>query len=180
MSFNKVIYGGRTLIDLTADTVTEDSLLEGYTAHKADGSIITGKFKGGSETEEIDRILTSGLTDGYKYFLDDGTIISNDKAGNLKLTKTFSNNFKTCTTILTNEDGTELGRTVKNYSDDYLVITTIDHLGRKLVKTFNTVLKTCVSVLTDAEGVQLAKQTKTFSDDGSIIETEVVYGSQTS
>lgn len=109
MSFNKVIYGGRTLIDLTADTVTEDSLLEGYTAHMADGSIITGKFKGGSETEEIDRILTSGLTDGYKYFLDDGTIISNDKAGNLKLTKTFSNNFKTCTTILTNEDGTELG-----------------------------------------------------------------------
>lgn len=56
MSFNKVIYGGRTLIDLTADTVTEDSLLEGYTAHKADGSVITGKFKGGSETEEIDRI----------------------------------------------------------------------------------------------------------------------------
>lgn len=75
MSFNKVIYGGRTLIDLTADTVTEDSLLEGYTAHKADGSVITGKFKGGSETEEIDRILTSGLTDGYKYFLDDGTNI---------------------------------------------------------------------------------------------------------
>ena len=80
---------------------------------------------------------------------------------------------------MTNEDGTELGRTVKNYSDDYLVITTIDHLGRKLVKTFNTVLKTCVSVLTDAEGVQLARQTKTFSDDGSVIETEVDFGSQT-
>lgn len=45
MSFNKVIYGGRTLIDLTADTVTEDSLLEGYTAHKADGSVITGNSK---------------------------------------------------------------------------------------------------------------------------------------
>lgn len=179
MSFNKVIYGGRTLIDLTADTVTEDSLLEGYTAHKADGSVITGKFKGGSETEEIDRILTSGLTDGYKYFLDDGTIISNDNVNGLKLTKTFSNDFKTCTTVLTNEDNTELGRTVKTYSDDCLVVTTTDHLGRKLVKTFNATLKTCVSVLTDAEGVQLARQTKTFSDDGSVIETEVVYGSQT-
>lgn len=179
MSFNKVIYGGRTLIDLAADTVTEDSLLEGYTAHKADGSVIIGKFKGGSETEEIDRILTSGLTDGYKYFLDDGTIISNDKTNGLKLTKTFSDNFKTCTTVLTNEDEMELGRTVKTYSDDCLVVTTTDHLGRKLVKTFNATLKTCVSVLTDAEGVQLAKQTKTFSDDGSIIETEVVYGSQT-
>lgn len=158
MSFNKVIYGGRTLIDLTADTVTEDSLLEGYTAHKADGSVITGKFKGGSETEEIDRILTSGLTDGYKYFLDDGTIISNDSVNGLKLTKTFSNDFKTCTAVLTNEDNTEL--------------------GRKLVKTFNATLKTCVSVLTDVEGMQLARQTKTFSDNGSVIETEVVYGSQ--
>lgn len=38
---------------------------------------------------------------------------------------------------------------------------------------------TCVSVLMDAEGIQLARQTKTFSDDGSVIETEVVYGSQT-
>ena len=171
MSFNKVIYGGRTLIDLTADTVTEDSLLEGYTAHKADGSVITGKFKGGSETEEIDRILTSGLTDG-------GTIISNDSVNGLKLTKTFSNDFKTCTAVLTNEDNTELGRTVKTYSDDCLVVTTTDHLGRKLVKTFNATLKTCVSVLTDVEGMQLARQTKTFSDNGSVIETEVVYGSQ--
>ena len=69
---------------------------------------------------------------------------------------------------------------MKTYSDDFLVITTTDHLGRKLVKTFNVTLKTCVSVLTDAEGIQLARQTKTFSDDGSVIETEVVYGSQTS
>lgn len=107
-------------------------------------------------------------------------IFSNDSVNGLKLTKTFSNDFKTCTTVLTNENNTELGRTVKTYSDDFLVITTTDHLGRKLVKTFNVTLKTCVSVLTDAEGIQLARQTKTFSDDGSVIETEVVYGSQTS
>lgn len=177
MSFNKVIYGGRTLIDLTSDTVTEDTLLEGYTAHKADGSVITGAFKGGSETEEIDRILTSGLTDGYKYFLDDGTIISNSQTKGLKLVKTFSDDFKTCTTVLTNSNNVELGRTVKTYSGNYLVITTTDHLGRKLVKTFDETLKTCVSILTDSTGKQLAKQTKTFADDGSIIETEVVYGS---
>lgn len=79
---------------------------------------------------------------------------------------------------MTNEDNTELGRTVKTYSDDCLVVTTTDHLGRKLVKTFNATLKTCVSVLTDVEGMQLARQTKTFSDNGSVIETEVVYGSQ--
>lgn len=39
---NKVIYGGRTLIDLTADTVTADKLLKDYTAHDKKGAKITG------------------------------------------------------------------------------------------------------------------------------------------
>lgn len=42
MAANKVIYGDTTLIDLTEDTVTEESLFAGYTAHKADGTVITG------------------------------------------------------------------------------------------------------------------------------------------
>lgn len=39
-AINKVIYGGRVLIDLTGDTVTADKLLAGYKAHGADGNII--------------------------------------------------------------------------------------------------------------------------------------------
>lgn len=42
MATNKVIYSGRTLIDLTGDTVTEETLLRGYTAHKADGTQVVG------------------------------------------------------------------------------------------------------------------------------------------
>lgn len=42
MAKNKVIYNGETLIDLTNDTVTVDSLLEGYTAHNAAGAAIIG------------------------------------------------------------------------------------------------------------------------------------------
>lgn len=42
MAANKVVYGGTTLIDLTSDTVTEETLLVGQTAHKADGTQITG------------------------------------------------------------------------------------------------------------------------------------------
>lgn len=177
MSFNKVIYGNKTLIDLTTDTVTEESLLEGYTAHKADGSVIIGKFKGGSATAEIDQILTSGLTDGYKYLFDDGTIISDSQTKGLKLTKTFSNDFSVCTTVLTNQDGVELGRTEKRYSDDYQVITTIDHIGRKLLKTFSNDLKTLEAVLTDENGIELARYNKSFLDDGKSIETVVTYGS---
>lgn len=41
-NINKVIYGGNTLIDLTADTVTPDKLAEGVTAHDKSGAIITG------------------------------------------------------------------------------------------------------------------------------------------
>lgn len=42
MAISKVVYGGTTLIDLTADTVTEDKILTGYTAHGKDGEQISG------------------------------------------------------------------------------------------------------------------------------------------
>ena len=42
---NKVIYAGETLIDLTADTVTPETLATGYTAHNAAGELISGKLK---------------------------------------------------------------------------------------------------------------------------------------
>lgn len=44
MAVNKVNYGGKALINLTKDTVSESSLLSGYTAHKKDGTVITGSF----------------------------------------------------------------------------------------------------------------------------------------
>ena len=39
---NKVVYDGTTLVDLTADTVTVNVMLAGYTAHDASGAPITG------------------------------------------------------------------------------------------------------------------------------------------
>ena len=42
MAYNKVIYGAQTLIDLTGDTVTPETLLQGATAHAADGTLIMG------------------------------------------------------------------------------------------------------------------------------------------
>lgn len=40
--FNKVVYDGNTLIDLTSDTVTAETLLEGITAHDKSGRQIVG------------------------------------------------------------------------------------------------------------------------------------------
>ena len=41
---NKVIYGGKTLIDLSGDTVSADKLLKGLTAHDKSGAVITGTY----------------------------------------------------------------------------------------------------------------------------------------
>lgn len=49
---SKVIYGGNTLIDLTADTVTADKLMKGTTAHAADGEQITGTCDYDANTQD--------------------------------------------------------------------------------------------------------------------------------
>lgn len=43
-TYNKVSFAGKTLIDLTEDTVTADKILSGYTAHDKSGKKITGTF----------------------------------------------------------------------------------------------------------------------------------------
>lgn len=45
MGKSKIIFNGQTLIDLTGDTVTAETLLEGITAHGADGEAILGVMK---------------------------------------------------------------------------------------------------------------------------------------
>lgn len=42
MAYNKVVYDGSTLIDLTGDTAVEGRVVEGDTFHKADGTLATG------------------------------------------------------------------------------------------------------------------------------------------
>ena len=178
MPISKVVYDNRTLIDLTADTVTKETLKKGFTAHQADGIMIVGEFEG-SDSDEIDRILTAGLTDGYKHFSDDGTIISTTDSQGRTLIKTFSDDFLTCTTVLTDSAGVELGRTVKSFSDNSSTIITTDSKGQKLVKTFSSNLRNMVAVLTDSSGNELARLTKVFSEDGKDITSTVVYGEGT-
>lgn len=52
MAISKVIYGGNTLIDLTADTVVANKLLKGYTAHGADGEVINGACEFDANTQD--------------------------------------------------------------------------------------------------------------------------------
>ena len=52
MGVSKVVYGGNTLIDLTADTVQANKLLKGYTAHGADGEVINGSCTFDADTQD--------------------------------------------------------------------------------------------------------------------------------
>ena len=62
MSINKVVYGGKTLIDLTGDTVTADKVLEGFTTHDKSGASITGTctfdVNSGDATVSVAEMLT--------------------------------------------------------------------------------------------------------------------------
>lgn len=49
---NKVIYGGQTLIDLTADTITAAKLQSGFTAHDKSGAQITGTLTYDADTSD--------------------------------------------------------------------------------------------------------------------------------
>lgn len=47
MGINKIVYGGVTKLDISNDTVTPSSLLQGYTAHDNTGALITGTATSG-------------------------------------------------------------------------------------------------------------------------------------
>lgn len=83
MAVNKVEYAGNTLIDLTADTVTPETLAKGVTAHDKSGAVITGTMESGgggggggeipSGYTEIDFIEFNG-----KQLVDTGIIGNQD------------------------------------------------------------------------------------------------------
>lgn len=45
MGYNKVVYGGKVLVDLTSDSVVASALKKGYTAHDKSGAVITGTLE---------------------------------------------------------------------------------------------------------------------------------------
>lgn len=62
MGYNIIKYAGKVLIDLSKDTVTSDKLLEGYTAHGANGDKVTGTMKKMTVSDDGNgNVLISGV-----------------------------------------------------------------------------------------------------------------------
>lgn len=80
MAISKVIYGGKTLLDLTADNVTAEKLLKGSTAHGADGEPITGTCDYDANTQDAtaaDAEILSGKTAYVRGVKKTGTMSNN-------------------------------------------------------------------------------------------------------
>lgn len=93
MAISKIIYAGRTLIDLTGDTVDEFKLMKGITAHGADGEQITGSCEYDANTQDATATAAEILVGKTAY--NKGT----------KVTGTMKNNGAVSGTIST-KDGT--------------------------------------------------------------------------
>ena len=64
---NKVIFGGNTLIDLTADTVDAAHLLSPYTAHDKSGAPITGSCTYDADTSDANATAAEILLNKTAY-----------------------------------------------------------------------------------------------------------------
>lgn len=80
MAINKVVFGSKTLIDLTGDTVTADKLLSGITAHDKAGEVITGSCTYDADTQDATASVSEILATKTAY------------ARGAKLTGTMPNN----------------------------------------------------------------------------------------
>lgn len=86
---SKVVLGSETLIDLTADTITADKVLSGYTAHGSNGAEITGTCTFDANTQDATAAVAEVLA--TKTFYKAGT----------KMTGTMPNIGKQASTIST-------------------------------------------------------------------------------
>lgn len=68
MGRSKIVYAGDTLLDLTEDTVTPETLLKGKTAHNAAGELITGVYEPMNIKQYTGTLLASGwAADSHGY-----------------------------------------------------------------------------------------------------------------
>ncbi len=67
MGVSKVEFGGETLVDLTGDTVTPQSLLSGYSAHNRAGELINGLLQKGVNTDDANATASAILANHSGY-----------------------------------------------------------------------------------------------------------------
>lgn len=99
MPINKIVLntenGEQVLVDLTGDTVVKEALVEGYTAHGADGEVVAGgnpyektatDTEVQTQTDLIDQIGAAlegkaspgGTTETWVFTMEDGSTVTKE------------------------------------------------------------------------------------------------------
>jgi hypothetical protein len=125
MGVSKVDFAGNTLVDLTGDSVTPETLLEGATAHNAAGDKIDGAMKKGTELKIIVSV-TSGAT------------VTATK-GSLSVSGTSVNG--TCTLVVPEEGEWTVSATLGGATSDSNIV--------NVVSSYDTVLAFASTTLND-------------------------------
>ena len=76
MAISKVVYGNTTLVDLTSDTVASDKMLQGITAHGANGSAVIGIIS--SKSAQTYTPSTTSQTIASGQYLSGAQIVAGD------------------------------------------------------------------------------------------------------
>ena len=90
MGYSKVVFGSTPIIDLTNDSVTAPDILEGKTAHGADGEIITGSMPNRGGTSGIIGLKSEVIPISRGYHDGSGSVKISDSeqdkiiSGNIK------------------------------------------------------------------------------------------------
>lgn len=159
MAYNKVTYGGKTLIDLTADTVTAATLLKGYKAHDKAGKSVTGTYEASSSVENI---LEDGFASGDVTYVESENVITatNATTGQV-LTKTFGDN--AVATVLTS-GSTVIGKLVRSYNNEgSQIVSQNSYTGLTTTKTFDFENHTVTIVVKNASSGSVVRSvTKKF------------------
>lgn len=156
-TINKVIYGGETLIDLTADTITDDKLLSGFTAHDKTGAQITGTCDFDVNSQDATVAVAEILKDKTAY------------ARGTKLTGTMSNNGAVTGTITTK---TEKYTIPQGYHDGS---GTVSISSTEQAKIIGTNIREGISILgvtgtmSGSEGMKAQSKTVTPSSETQVV-----------
>lgn len=133
-NISKVVYGGKTLIDLTADTVTADKVLKNYTTHDKSGAPITGTCTFDADTSDATAAVAEILFGKTAYV--NGVKLTGTMKNNGAVTGTISTKAESYTIPIGYHDGS--GKVAISATEQAKIIATNIRSGVKILGVTGT------------------------------------------